>query len=68
MIGGGVAGASVAYHLAALGWTDTVVVERDQLTSGSTIHSAGLVGQLRSSVTLTRMMMYGSELYRRLGA
>ena len=68
MIGGGVAGTSVAYHLAALGWTDTVVLERDQLTSGSTFHSAGLVGQLRSSVTLTRMMMYGSELYRRLGA
>ena len=68
VIGGGVAGASVAYHLAALGWTDTVVVERDQLTSGSTFHSAGLVGQLRSSVTLTRMMMYGTELYRRLHA
>ena len=68
VIGGGVAGASIAYHLAALGWTDTIVVERDQLTSGSTFHSAGLVGQLRSSVTLTRMMMYGIELYRRLHA
>ena len=67
VIGGGVAGASIAYHLAGLGWTDTVVVERDELTSGSTFHSAGLVGQLRSSVTLTRMMMYGTELYRRLG-
>ena len=53
---------------AALGWSDVVLVERDQLTSGSTFHSAGLVGQLRSSVTLTRMMMYGTELYRRLGA
>lgn len=67
IIGGGVGGASIAYHLAALGWTDTVLVERDQLTSGSTFHSAGLVGQLRGSVTLTSMMMYSVELYRRLG-
>ena len=66
VIGGGVAGASVAYHLAQLGWTETVLVERSELTSGSTFHSAGLVGQLRSSVSLTRMMMYGVELYRRL--
>ncbi|MEJ7584770.1 MAG: FAD-dependent oxidoreductase [Acidimicrobiales bacterium] len=68
VIGGGVAGASIAYHLGALGWSDVLLVDRDQLTSGSTFHSAGLVGQLRSSVTLTRMMMYGVELYRRLGA
>lgn len=68
IIGGGVAGASIAYHLAELGWTDVVLVERNVLTSGSTFHSAGLVGQLRSSVTLTRMMMYGVELYRRLAA
>ena len=67
IIGGGVGGASIAYHLAQLGWNDLVLVERDQLTSGSTFHSAGLVGQLRSSVTLTRMMMYGTDLYRRLG-
>ena len=66
VIGGGVAGASVAYHLTALGWRDILLVDRDELTSGSTFHSAGLVGQLRSSVTLTRMMMYGVELYRRL--
>jgi 4-methylaminobutanoate oxidase (formaldehyde-forming) len=66
VIGGGVGGASIAYHLSALGWDDVVLVERDQLTSGSTFHSAGLVGQLRSSVTLTRMMMSGVELYRRL--
>ncbi len=66
IIGGGVGGASIAYHLTLLGWDDVVLVERDQLTSGSTFHSAGLVGQLRSSVTLTRMMMYGADLYRRL--
>ncbi|HET7309095.1 MAG TPA: FAD-dependent oxidoreductase, partial [Actinomycetota bacterium] len=66
IIGGGVAGASIAYHLAELGWSDCVLVERSELTSGSTFHSAGLVGQLRSSVGLTKMMMYGVELYRRL--
>jgi 4-methylaminobutanoate oxidase (formaldehyde-forming) len=66
IIGGGVAGASIAYHLTDLGWTDVVLAERSDLTSGSTFHSAGLVGQLRSSVSLTRMMMYSVELYRRL--
>ena len=66
IIGGGVGGTSIAYHLAALGWTDIVLLDRAELTSGSTFHSAGLVGQLRSTVTLTRMMMYGVELYRRL--
>jgi 4-methylaminobutanoate oxidase (formaldehyde-forming) len=68
IIGGGVGGTSIAYHLAQLGWTDIVLVDRAELTSGSTFHSAGLVGQLRSSVTLTKMMMYGSDLYRRLAA
>ncbi|HYF10800.1 MAG TPA: FAD-dependent oxidoreductase, partial [Actinomycetota bacterium] len=68
VIGGGVAGASIAYHLSELGWSDVVLVDRSDLTSGSTFHSAGLVGQLRSSVTLTRMMMYGVDLYRRLAA
>ena len=67
VIGGGVGGTSIAYHLTKLGWNDVVLLERDQLTSGSTFHSAGLVGQLRSSVTLTSMMMYGAELYRHLG-
>jgi 4-methylaminobutanoate oxidase (formaldehyde-forming) len=66
IIGGGVGGTSIAYHLAERGWTDIVLLERADLTSGSTFHSAGLVGQLRSSVTLTTMMMYGVELYRRL--
>jgi glycine cleavage system aminomethyltransferase T/glycine/D-amino acid oxidase-like deaminating enzyme len=68
IIGGGVGGTSVAYHLAERGWTDIVLVDRAELTSGSTFHSAGLVGQLRSSVTLTTMMMYGASLYRRLAA
>ena len=68
VIGGGVGGTSVAYHLAELGWTDTVLLDRAGLTSGSTFHSAGLVGQLRSTTTLTRMMMYGTALYRRLSA
>ena len=68
IIGGGVGGTSIAYHLTELGWKDVVLVDRAELTSGSTFHSAGLVGQLRSSVTLTKMMMYGSDLYRRLAA
>ena len=68
VIGGGVAGASVAYHLAELGEQDVVVLERAELTSGSTFHSAGLVGQLRADPTLTRMNMYSVELYRRLQA
>jgi 4-methylaminobutanoate oxidase (formaldehyde-forming) len=66
VIGAGSTGASIAYHLAELGWTEIVLVDRAELTSGSTFHSAGLVGQLRSTVTLTRMMMYGTDLYRRL--
>jgi glycine cleavage system T protein len=68
IVGGGVAGASIAYHLTEVGWSDVLLVDRSELTSGSTFHSAGLVGQLRSSVTLTKMMMYGVELYRRLAA
>jgi glycine/D-amino acid oxidase-like deaminating enzyme len=68
IIGGGVGGTSIAYHLAERGWTDIVLVDRAELTSGSTFHSAGLVGQLRGTVTLTRMMMYSAELYRRLAA
>jgi glycine cleavage system aminomethyltransferase T/glycine/D-amino acid oxidase-like deaminating enzyme len=64
VVGGGVGGTSIAYHLTELGWDDVVLVERDQLTSGSTFHSAGLVGQLRGSVSLTKMMMYSVELYR----
>ncbi len=66
IIGGGVGGASIAYHLTLMGWTDVVVLERSELTSGSTFHSAGLVGQLRSSVNLTKMIRYSTDLYRRL--
>jgi glycine cleavage system aminomethyltransferase T/glycine/D-amino acid oxidase-like deaminating enzyme len=66
IIGGGVGGTSIAHHLAKLGERDVVLLDRDELTSGSTFHSAGLVGQLRSSVSLTRMMMDSVELYRTL--
>jgi len=66
IIGGGVGGASIAHHLAKLGERDVVLLDRSELTSGSTFHSAGLVGQLRSSVSLTRMMMDSVELYRTL--
>jgi 4-methylaminobutanoate oxidase (formaldehyde-forming) len=66
IIGGGVGGASIAYHLAKLGYRDVVLVDRAELTSGSTFHSAGLVGQLRGSVTLTKMMMHSVEVYRGL--
>ncbi len=66
MIGGGVGGCSILYWLTRLGWDDVVLVERADLTSGSTFHSAGLVGQLRSSLSLTRMMMDSVDLYRTL--
>src|SRR5438132_4396445 len=68
VIGGGVGGCSILYWLARLGWSDVVLCERADLTSGSTFHSAGLVGQLRGSLSLTRMMMSSVELYRTLGA
>jgi 4-methylaminobutanoate oxidase (formaldehyde-forming) len=68
VIGGGVGGASILYWLTRLGWTDTVLVERSRVTSGSTFHSAGLVGQLRGSLSLTRMMVNSVDLYRTLGA
>ena len=66
VIGAGVGGASIAYHLAEAGWTDVLVLDRAEPTSGSTFHSAGLVGQLRSSLPLTRMMMHSVDVYRRL--
>jgi 4-methylaminobutanoate oxidase (formaldehyde-forming) len=66
IIGGGVGGCSIAYHLTLMGWRDVVVLERHELTSGSTWHSAGLVGQMRSDANLTRMMHYSTDLYRKL--
>ena len=68
VIGGGVGGCSVLYWLTRLGWDDVVLVERAELTSGSTFHSAGLVGQLRNSLALTKMMMESVDLYRSLEA
>jgi glycine cleavage system aminomethyltransferase T/glycine/D-amino acid oxidase-like deaminating enzyme len=68
VIGGGVGGTSVLYWLTRLGWDDVVLCERADLTSGSTFHSAGLVGQLRGSLSLTKMMMNSVELYRTLAA
>src|SRR6266568_2062305 len=67
VIGGGVGGCSILYWLTRLGWDDVVLCERAELTSGSTFHSAGLVGQLRGSLSLTKMMMNSVELYRTLG-
>src|SRR5437016_5785033 len=66
VVGGGVGGCAVLYWLTKLGWDDVVLVERADLTSGSTFHSAGLVGQLRGSLTLTKMMMRSVDLYRTL--
>jgi 4-methylaminobutanoate oxidase (formaldehyde-forming) len=68
IIGGGVVGCSIAYHLAKLGWSDTVLLERKQLTSGTTWHAAGLIGQLRGSINMTRLARYTSELYLQLEA
>jgi len=66
VIGGGIVGVSTAYHLARLGWTDTVVIERHRLTSGSTFHAAGLVGQLRSSANITQLLGHSVRLYTEL--
>jgi len=68
IIGGGVIGCSIAYHLAKRGERDVVLLERLQLTHGATWHAAGLVGQLRSSSNLTRLMRYSAELYGKLEA
>jgi len=66
VIGGGVAGSSVAYHLAKFGWKDTILLERDQLTSGTTWHAAGLVGQLGATATITKLRKYSLNLYKEL--
>jgi len=66
VIGGGVAGTSCAYHLAKNSWKDTVLLERDQLTSGTTWHAAGLVGQLGATATITKLRKYSLNLYKEL--
>src|SRR2546421_10050166 len=66
IIGSGIAGSSIAYHLTELGWRDIVVLEQGPLIGGTTSHAPGLVGQLRSSVSLTKMLMYSVELYKTL--
>ncbi len=68
VIGGGIVGCSTAYHLARLGWSDTLLVERHKLTSGSTHHAAGLVGQLRTSANITQLLGYSVALYDSLEA
>ena len=63
IIGGGIIGTSVAYHLTKLGWKDVVLLERKQLTSGTTWHAAGLIAQLRATQNMTRLAKYSQELY-----
>ena len=66
VIGGGVIGCSVAYHLTKLGWKDVVLLERKQLTSGTTWHAAGLIAQLRATANMTKLAKYSQELYGNL--
>ena len=66
IIGGGISGCSVAYHLAKLGWKDVVLLERKKLTSGTTWHAAGLIGQLGASATLTKIRNHSLNLYKEL--
>jgi glycine cleavage system T protein len=68
VVGGGIVGCSVAYHLTRLGWTDVVLLERRDVSCGTTWHAAGLVGQLRATHNLTRLATYGGDLYERLEA
>ena len=68
IIGGGIVGCSIAYHLVKLGWSDVLLLERKQLTCGTTWHAAGLVGQLRATANLTRLAQYTTDLYAGLEA
>ena len=68
IIGGGVIGLAIAYHLAKLGAEDVLLIERNQLTSGTSWHAAGIVGPLRASMNLTRLAAYAPELFSRLEA
>ena len=67
VIGGGITGCSIAYHLAKAGWTDVLLLEKGELTSGSTCHAAGLVTMFNPSPTMMRFRRYSIELYRELG-
>src|SRR3990172_5644558 len=68
IVGGGIVGTSVAYHLTKLGWRDVILLEQGSLSGGTTWHAAGLVGQLRSSSNLTQLIRYSADLYSRLEA
>jgi sarcosine dehydrogenase len=68
IIGGGIVGCSVAYHLGKMGWSEVLLLERAKLSSGSTWHAAGLVGQLRSNANVTQLLGYSVALYDRLEA
>ena len=68
IVGGGIAGCSIAYHLAKLGWKDVVLLEQGRLSNGTTWHAAGLVGQLRGHSSLTKLIRYSTELYASLEA
>src|SRR5258705_8531692 len=67
IVGGGITGTSVAYHLAKAGWRDVVLLEKDELTSGSTCHAAGLVTESNPSPTMMRFRRYSIELYQEIG-
>ena len=67
IVGGGITGCSVAYHLARAGWDDVLLLEKGELTSGSTHHAAGLVTQFNPSATMMRFRRYSVALYRELG-
>src|SRR5712691_11926976 len=68
IVGGGILGCSMAYHLAKLGWSDVALLEQGQLSCGTTWHAAGIVGLLRSTPSLTKLMQYSTELYAGLEA
>src|SRR5213592_2935053 len=63
IVGGGIIGCSIAYHLAKLGWKDVVLLEQNQLAGGTTWHAAGLVGRLRTTNSMTKINRYSAELY-----